>query len=151
MSGRRPAAVAAAVAIAALGIGSAATLGAAKRARFDTRVFALIQRPGFPARAYVARNHRVYEGTYDNPSGDTVPSRVFEYSSRGALLHSWTIKGQDLSGAHGVQVATSDSSGRLVLLDKSPARVLTLNPAAAASVATRRSPTCRPARRRRPR
>jgi len=124
----RPAAVAAAVAIAALGVGSAATLGAAKRARFDTRVFALIPRPGFPARAYVARNHRVYEGTYDNPSGDTVPSRVLEYSSRRALLHSWTIKGQDLSGAHGVQVATSDSRGRLVLLDKSPARVLTLNP-----------------------
>jgi len=124
----RPAAVAAAVALAALGIASAATLGAATRARFDTRVLALIQRPGFPARAYVARNHRVYEGTYDNPSGDTVPSRVFEYTVRGALLHSWTIRGQDLSGAHGVQVATSDSRGRLILLDKSPARVLTLNP-----------------------
>ena len=117
-----------AVAIAALGAGSVATLGAAKRARFDTRVFALIQRPGFPARAYAAPNRRVYEGTYDNPSGDTVPSRVFEYSRGGTLLRSWTINGQDLSGAHGVQVATSDSSGRLVLLDKSPARVLTLNP-----------------------
>ena len=48
----------------------------APRARFDTRVFALIPTPGFPARTYVAPNHRVYEGTYTNPGGDSVPSRV---------------------------------------------------------------------------
>ena len=97
------------------------------RPRFDTEVFALIPTPGFPARAYVAPNHRVYEGTYTNPSGDTVPSRVLEYSRAGQLLRSWTISGQDLASDHGVQVATSDSRGRLVLLDKAPARVLLLN------------------------
>jgi hypothetical protein len=97
------------------------------RARFDTKVFATIGPPGFPARAYAAPNHRVYEGTYDNPSGSSARSRVFEYSRHGALLRSWAIHGQDLAGSHGVQVATSDARGRLVLLDKSPARVLTLN------------------------
>jgi hypothetical protein len=97
------------------------------RARFDTKVFATIGAPGFPARAYVAPNHRVYEGTYDNPSGSPAPSRVFEYSRHGALLRSWVIYGQTLDGSHGVQVATSDARGRLVLLDKSPARVLMLN------------------------
>lgn len=103
------------------------TSSGAARARFDTQVFALIPTPGFPARAYVAPNHRVYEGTYTNPSGDSVPSRVLEYSRNGTLLRSWTVAGQDLSAEHGVQVATSDSRGRLVLLDKAPARVLMLN------------------------
>jgi sugar lactone lactonase YvrE len=97
------------------------------RTRFDTKVFALIPSPGFPARTYVSPSHRVYEGTYTNPSGDSVPSRVLEYSRGGQLLHSWTIEGQDLAAEHGVQVATSDSRGRLVLLDKAPARVLLLN------------------------
>jgi sugar lactone lactonase YvrE len=100
----------------------------ADRARFDTEVFALVPPPGFPARAYVAPNHRVYEGTYTNPSGDRQASRVFEFSRDGALLRSWKIDGQDLGSEHGVQVATSDARGRLVLLDKAPARVLELNP-----------------------
>ena len=106
----------------------APTSSGAARVRFDTQVFAIIPTPGFPARAYVAPNHRVYEGTYTNPNGDSVPSRVLEYSKNGTLLRSWTITGQDLAAEHGVQVATSDSRGRLILLDKAPARVLTLNP-----------------------
>jgi sugar lactone lactonase YvrE len=77
--------------------------------------------------AYVGPNHRVYEGTYTNPSGDTMPSRVLEYSGDGALLRSWTIRGQDLSGDHGVQVGTMDRKRRLMLLDKAPPRVIRLN------------------------
>jgi sugar lactone lactonase YvrE len=118
------------LALAGLGLvlSSAVAHQASQRERWDTRLFARIPSPGFPARAYVAPNRRVYEGTYDNPSGDSVPSRVFEYTARGALLRSWTIKGQRLSSPHGVQVATSDARGRLVLLDKTPARILLLNP-----------------------
>ncbi|MGZ8407115.1 MAG: hypothetical protein ACXWVJ_03710, partial [Caulobacteraceae bacterium] len=56
-----------------------------------------------------------------------MPSRVLEYARSGQLLRSWSISGQDLAADHGVQVATSDSRGRLVLLDKAPARVLLLN------------------------
>ncbi len=97
------------------------------RERFDTRVFALIPRPGFPAQAYVGPNQRVYEGTYTNPSGDSVPSRVLEYSSEGVLLRSWTVRGQNLSDDHGVQVVTMDARRRLMLLDKSPPRVIRLH------------------------
>ena len=128
MTRRRRSLAAFAVAALAAGLLALAGSAAAERARFDTQVFALIPNPGFPARAYVAPNHRVYEGTYTNPSGDSVPSIVREYDRRGALLRSWTIDGQELSEEHGVQVATSDRRGRLVLLDKAPARVLLLNP-----------------------
>jgi sugar lactone lactonase YvrE len=114
-----------------LAILAAVALPAAARAdrpRWDARPLAIVPPPGYPARAYVAPNGRIYEGTYDNPSGDTVPSRVFEYLADGTLQRSWTIHGQDLSQAHGVQVATSDAKGRLVLLDKAPARVILLDP-----------------------
>ncbi|MDX6582726.1 MAG: hypothetical protein QOI10_1910 [Solirubrobacterales bacterium] len=127
---RRRALLLAAGALIALA-GLAPTSSGAARERFDTDVFAIIPSPGFPARTYVAPSHRVYEGTYTNPNGDKVASRVLEYSRAGTLLHSWTIAGQDLDAEHGVQVATSDSRGRLVLLDKAPARVLTLNPRSA--------------------
>ena len=97
------------------------------RDRWDTKVHAIVPTPGFPAHAYVAPNGRVYEGTYTNPNGDTVPSRVFEYDGDGTLVRSWTVRGQRLDQAHGVQVATSDGAGRLVLLDKSPPRALLLD------------------------
>src|SRR5439155_24635817 len=45
------------------------------RVLWDTRLLALIPRPGFPALAYVHPDGRIYEGTYDNPAGDSVPSR----------------------------------------------------------------------------
>lgn len=99
----------------------------AARAKWDTRVFALIPKPGYPAHAYVYPNGRVYEGTYDNPQGDSLASRVFEFSGSGTLLRSWTIQRQNTGEPHGVQVATSDAEGRLVLLDKSPARAIILN------------------------
>ena len=125
----------------------------AQRPRWDTRTLATVPPPGFPARAYVAPNGRIYEGTYDNPAGDTVPSRVFEYLADGTLLRSWTVQGQDLSQAHGIQVATSDAQGRLVLLDKAPARVVKLDPrtgaqttyATFADLPTCGAPPCSPA------
>jgi len=104
-----------------------APAGAQGRAKWDTRVLALIPPPGFPALAYVHPNGRIYEGTFVNPAGDTVPSRVIEYTGGGTLLRSWTVVGQDLSQGHGVQVPISDAHGRLILLDKSPARALVLD------------------------
>jgi sugar lactone lactonase YvrE len=111
----------------ALGALLLAPAAACARDRFATDVFALTPRPGFPAHAFVHPDGHVYEGTYTNPGGDTVASRVFEYSPVGALLRSWTVTGQNLAGDHGVQVAASDARGRLVLLDKSPARALILD------------------------
>jgi sugar lactone lactonase YvrE len=116
-----------AVAVALLAC-AALPAAASARARWDTRLLALVPRPGFPACAYVAPDGRIYEGTYDNPSGDTMPSRVLEYDGDGTLLRSWVVAGQTLSQAHGVQVATSTPRGELVLLDKSPARALLLDP-----------------------
>ncbi|MEU4418919.1 SMP-30/gluconolactonase/LRE family protein [Nocardia salmonicida] len=92
-----------------------------------TEVFSLVPNPGFPAYVHVHTNGRVYAGTYTNPLGDTMPSRVLEWTADGTLLRSWTVPGQDLSKPHGVQVAQSDARGRLVLLEKSTRSVLTLD------------------------
>lgn len=97
------------------------------RAKWDTRVLALVPQPGYPAHAYVHPNGRVYEGTYDNPQGDSRASKVFEFSDEGTLLRSYTIQRQSTGDPHGVQVATSDHKGRLILLDKAPARAVALN------------------------
>lgn len=51
--------------------------------------------------------------------GDTVPSRVIEYTGDGTLLRSWTVAGQDLSQGRGVQVPISDAHGRLILAPRS--------------------------------
>lgn len=118
----------AAAALAAVcALAAAAPAAAQARERFDTRVFALVGHPGYPAMAYVAPNGRVYEGTYTNSAAKTAPSRVFEYSGEGQLLRSWTVRGQELGGEQGVQVATMGASGRLYLLDKHPARVIRLD------------------------
>lgn len=118
---------AAALVTAALALLPAAA-SAQSRNRFDTRLIARVPKPGFPASAYPHPNGRVYVGTYANPNGDTMPSRVFEYNPETAdLLRSWTVPGQDLAAEHGVQVATSDAAGRLVLLDHTPARALILD------------------------
>lgn len=100
----------------------------AERPRWDTRVFARVPNPGYPAFVYAHPNGRVYGGTYNNPKGDSIRSRVFEWTRDGTLQRSWTVPGQDLSEAHGVQVATGDARGRLVLLEKSTSRAIVLDP-----------------------
>lgn len=99
----------------------------ATREKWDTRVFASVPSPGFPAYVFKHRNGRVYAGSYTNAQGDTLRSRVFEWTAGGTLLRSWTVPGQDLSADRGVQVANADAHGRLVLLEKSRAAVRTLN------------------------
>lgn len=110
-----------------LAVTTAPAEAAADRPKWDTRVFSLVPAPGFPAYVHVHPNRRAYAGTYTNPFGDAYRSRVFEWTARGQLLRSWTVPGQDLTADRGVQVATSDARGRLVLLEKSTARVMTLN------------------------
>lgn len=119
--------VAIAAALCAAILLAAGPAGAQDRARWDTRLLAKVPTPGYPAFAYVHPNGRIYVGTFTNPRGDSQRSRVFEYTTRGVLVRSWTVPGQDLSAEHGVQVATSDARGRLVLLDRSPARARLLN------------------------
>lgn len=135
---RRIARTSALITCALLAVGATAAT-AQPRSRWDTRVLALVPPPGFPAHAYVHPNGRIYEGIYVNLLGDPRPSRVFLFDGDGTLLRSWTITGLDLPGGPpptkpgvGVQVATSDARGRLVLLDHSPARALLLDRASGA-------------------
>ena len=104
-----------------------APASAAPREKWDTRVFARVGAPGYPAYVFKHRNGRVYAGTYTNPQGDAMRSRVREWSAGGTLLRSWPVPGQDLSADHGVQVASADAHGRLVLLEKSTSSVMTLD------------------------
>lgn len=98
------------------------------RARFDTQLLARITAPGYPASAYPHPNGRVYVGTFTNPRGDTLPSRVFEFDPDSRrLLRSWVVPGQDLNKEHGIQAATSDAAGRMVLLDRAPSRALIMD------------------------
>jgi sugar lactone lactonase YvrE len=100
---------------------------AAARARGDVQVLALVPTPGYPALPHLLGS-AIYEGTYDNPTGSSLPSRVLQYSDGGELLGAWTVTGQDTSQAHGVQVAANDSRGRLLLLDKTSGRIIRLDP-----------------------
>lgn len=106
------------------GLGPAQAEG---RARWDTDVLARVQAPGFPANVYVHQNGRVYAGTFTNPGGDKISSIVREWTADGTLLRSWSVPGQDLTQPHGIQVTTSDSAGRLVLLDRTSGRILKLD------------------------
>ena len=100
--------------------------GAATRVPGDTRVFAAMPAASTAAYVFVHPNGRVYAASYDDPAGGP-RSRVFEWSPGGRLLRSWTVPGQHLDVAHGVQVANADARGRLVLLETSTASVLTLD------------------------
>jgi sugar lactone lactonase YvrE len=99
---------------------------AAARPRGDTRVFAPMPAPGFPAYVLVHTDGRVYAGSYVD-SGSTAPSTVVEWSADGRQLRSWTVPGQVLDEDHGVQVANQTHDGKLVLLETSTASVLTLD------------------------
>jgi hypothetical protein len=101
---------------------------ASDRERWDTKVFARVGHPGYPALPHV-RGDRVYEGTYTNPRGDSTPSVVREYTADGLQLRSWEIEGQDLAAEHGIQVTAHTADGRLVLNDRTPARTLLLDTA----------------------
>lgn len=118
--------VAIALGAALLAAGTPGAGAAEARPRWDTRLLARVPAPGYPAHAYVHPNGRVYAGTFVNP-GHRGPSRVFEYTGEGQLLRSWEVAGQRLADDHGVQAATSDARGRLVLLSHAPARVLLLD------------------------
>lgn len=107
------------------GVATAPRAAAVEEPSFRTRVFSLVPSPGHPAYVHVARNGRVYAGSYE--SGDGLRSRVFEWTADGTLTRSWTVPGQVLDGSQGVQVANETRHGRLVLLETSRRALLTLD------------------------
>src|SRR5579884_2055061 len=106
---------------------SGGSAAAQPQARGNVGVLALIPPPGYPALPHIVGN-KIFEGTYDNPNGSPLPSRVLEYTAAGELLNSWTVFGQDTSQPHGVQVAANDAEGLLYLLDKTTGRIIRLDP-----------------------
>jgi hypothetical protein len=113
--------------LAALAASLAIPSAAAARAPGDVQILALVPLPGYPALPHILGGH-IFEGTYDNPQGSSLRSRVFEYTGGGELLNSWTVLGQDVSKPHGVQVAANDARGRLLLFDKTSGRIIRLDP-----------------------
>ncbi|KRC64480.1 hypothetical protein ASE12_06665 [Aeromicrobium sp. Root236] len=124
---RRRLLVGLAAALVALAVAAPQVSAETSRPRWDTRVFAKVGSPGYPANVYAHPNGKIYAGTYSNLLGDSIRSKVFEWSAGGRLLRTWTVPGQDLAESHGVQVSISDAKGRLVLLEKSTSRILRLN------------------------
>jgi hypothetical protein len=115
----------------------AASAGASTRGQVT--VLAPVPSPGFPALPHVIGD-QIYEGTYSNPLGDQLASRVYRYSISGQLERTYVVTGQDLSQPHGVQVAANDAAGRLLLLDKSSGRILRLDPQTGAQTLYSRVP-----------
>ncbi|OAI39460.1 hypothetical protein AYO39_02830 [Actinobacteria bacterium SCGC AG-212-D09] len=115
------------LAVVAMVVVGAAVAGTAPK-RGAITIIAHVPSPGFPAFPLVVGDD-IWEGTYTSASGSsTVPSRVFEFSASGQLLKNYAVQGQNLSQTHGVQVATTDAAGELVLLDDTSGRVLLMNP-----------------------
>jgi hypothetical protein len=102
---------------------------AAQASSWPVRVFARMPAPGYPADAVLDDDGYVYAGSFHPLNGGTdAPSKVFAFAPDGAIARSYTVTGQAPGQAHGVQVALTDSQGRLYLLDQTPARVVILNP-----------------------
>jgi sugar lactone lactonase YvrE len=104
----------------------AAAAGAAAPPRGVVTVIAHVPSPGYPAFPLVYDGN-IYEGSYSNLNGDSIPSHVWEYSGTGTLLKTWIIKGQNLAETHGVQVATVDAAGDLIVMEDQSGVILKLN------------------------
>lgn len=113
------------VSLAFLALPAATTPATAAPEKWATTVFSKVPSPGRPAYVHAHTNGRVYAANYE--ADDAQRSRVFEWGAGGTLLRSWTVPGQRLDRAHGVQVATQTHDGKLVLLETSTRGVLTLD------------------------
>lgn len=117
-----------------LGVATAALLLAlAPAAAAPTRVglFAKVPGPSGPEGIAVAPDGRVFVGT--NPIAafgrdPAPPSEVMSFSADGRLLRRWRIGGQDTSGLYGIYGLALDGRGRVYALDRSPPRVVRIDP-----------------------
>lgn len=119
-----------ALTLAALLLAPAALAAPPPRELLDVRVFARIGEPGQPEPVAIGLpEKRVYVGTNQQGRGDAdAPSKVFVYSRKGKLLRDFTLEGQPLEQAHGIQGLAFDGPGRLYVLDRSATpRVVRLN------------------------
>jgi sugar lactone lactonase YvrE len=114
---------------------SAASTGAAAKIaaipRGVVNVLAPVPAPGDPALPFVWGG-QIYEGTYTSSTGSSAHSHIFTFSPTGQLVNDRTISDQPLE-PYGVQVATADAAGDLVVLDDTSGRVLLMNPGTGAT------------------
>ncbi|WP_171987736.1 SMP-30/gluconolactonase/LRE family protein [Streptomyces sp. MP131-18] len=102
--------------------------GSPSHSRTPVDVFAAVPYPGHPEGIAVERDGTVYVGTHQAiDGGPHSPSRVFAYDRHGRLKHTYVIRGQAPQGQGLVGMAL-DGEGLLYLLDRNPARVVTLDP-----------------------
>lgn len=123
---------AAAVLAALLGASLTAPAHAGAQAKYAVSLFARVPPPGQPEGIAVSPADRmVYVGTNPNslPTSSQPPSKVFAFARDGALEREWTITGQDKSsGTYGLYGLAFDGNGILYALDRSPPRVIRLDP-----------------------
>ena len=119
------------------GAGTAETPAQAKPT-YDVGVFARVPAsPGLPEGIVVAPTGKVYVATNPGGNGPTgppfgVPSELLAYAKSGKLVDRLIIKGQNLASAalpaYGLQALAMDARGFVYAADKSPARILKINP-----------------------
>jgi sugar lactone lactonase YvrE len=119
------------VMLAAVAAGLAAATPPVEAARpfGDTRVFAMVPRPGHPE-GIAVHDGVVYVGTHTSQTGNAgaEPSRVFRYDLRtGRAIGDVRIDGQNLTAVHGLVGMTFGPDGRLYVLDRNPPRLLALD------------------------
>jgi sugar lactone lactonase YvrE len=119
--------------VAAAVLGAALTVApvaqAAPRPVYDVRVFAKIGMPGQPEGIAVGRDQTVYVGTHNYGKGDArAASKVFAFNPAGKPVREYTIQGQPLDEDHGILAIATDADDVLYILDRNPARIVTLDP-----------------------
>lgn len=89
-----------------------------------TSVFASVPPPGHADTSLIAPDGTVLVSTNRGAAGSVGPSAVLRYGRNGKLLRRYVVRGQNLSGDHGLMSMALDAAGRLYVADYSPPRVL---------------------------
>lgn len=143
---RRIALFVACAVLASVGLASASN----DRAIGDTRLWERMPFPGMPE-GIAVRDGKVYVTTHASIAGNGggPASRVLVYDlETKRLIRSRAIQGQNLSGTHGLLAMAFDADGNLYVVDRSPSRVIKLDPALSTQTDYARFPelpACRPA------
>jgi sugar lactone lactonase YvrE len=113
-----------------LSVGAPAVAQTDPPGSLDVSLFTRVGSPGQPEGLVVDHDGTVYVGTHNAGKGDAAaPSKVFAYAPDGERLRAYEIEGQDLDEDHGILAMAFDADGILYILDRAPARVVTLDPA----------------------
>ncbi len=91
------------------------------------RVFAKVPAPGHADTSVLLPDGSVLVSTNRAAMGTVGPSKLFRYSARGALVRTYSIRGQDLAHDHGTMSMALDAKGRVYVADYAPPRVLRID------------------------